>query len=404
MDNIVDQFFNFLEQVILPNWPDLIALLPWVLIVVIFFGFVYLAWQWRRAGARNRSRVPRPVSGRVPAGVHMPGPSKWPFLAPIGGVMILFAIVLPDNDPFNFWLFVVGLIWTIVTMVGWMREATREWRAAAAQELAAEQAALGPGAGVNASVAVVPAHAGALQQTGQAEPAEPREPPPGIHMPGPSPWPFFAPISMAIMLYGLIFSSVLIVGGLILAIISMAGWYLEAGREWRTTDEFGHAIPETRDPVRAWPRRLVPVYLGTIVICFGVALAPLFLGWLNSMTPAAATPTPINVPAVPKISAQNIAFDTRTLIVPANRDFDLVFDNNDAGVPHNVQIDSSPARETTLFDGEVVDGIVSITYHVPALAPGEYYFLCKIHPNMNGVVEAIQEPGGPGGAPQPSAP
>ena len=43
------------------------------------------------------------------------------------------------------------------------------------------------------------------------------EPPPGVHMPGPSPWPFFAPIAMAVMLFGVIFSSVLILGGLILA-------------------------------------------------------------------------------------------------------------------------------------------------------------------------------------------
>jgi len=404
MDNIVDQFFNFLEQVILPNWSDLFGLLPWVLIAIVIVAFVYLVWMWRRAGTRNRSRVPRPVSGSAPADVHLPGPSRWPFLVPIGAAMLLFAIVLPDSDPFNFWLFVVGLIWTIIALLGWLIEASREWRATAAQELAAEHAALGPGAGMNAAVAVMPAHGGAVQPAAQAEPAAPVEPPEGVHLPGPSPWPFFAPISMAVVLYGVIFSSVLIVGGLILALISMVGWYLDAGHEWRTTDEFGHAIPETRDPVRVWPRRLVPVYFSVIVICFALALGPLFQNWLNSMTPAAATPTPVNVPAVPKISAQNIAFDTRTLIVPANRPFDLVFDNNDAGVPHNVQIDSSPAREQTLFDGEVVDGVISITYHVPELAPGEYYFLCKIHPNMNGLVEAIPEPGGPGSAPQPSAP
>ena len=55
-----------------------------------------------------------------------------------------------------------------------------------------------------------------------AEPAYP-EPPAGVHMPGPSPWPFFAPIALTVMLLGLIFSPVLLVGGLILGIIAQIG-------------------------------------------------------------------------------------------------------------------------------------------------------------------------------------
>ena len=122
-------------------------------------------------------------------------------------------------------------------------------------------------------------------------------------------------------------------------------------------------------------------------------LAPIGLSWLNSLTPPVATPAPVTVPQVPQIAAKGVAFDTKTLVVPAGRPFDLIFNNNDAGVPHNVQIDDSSARTTTLFDGDVVTGVTSVTYHVPALQPGSYYFLCKVHPSMNGTVNAVPESG-----------
>ena len=32
MGDLINQFFQLLQQVILPNWPDLILLLPWVLV------------------------------------------------------------------------------------------------------------------------------------------------------------------------------------------------------------------------------------------------------------------------------------------------------------------------------------------------------------------------------------
>ena len=105
------------------------------------------------------------------------------------------------------------------------------------------------------------------------------------------------------------------------------------------------------------------------------------------------------------IAAKGVAFDTKTLIVPAGRPFQLMFNNNDAGVPHNVQIDDSSAKTTILFDGNVITGVSSAIYSVPALAPGTYYFECKVHPNMNGTVSALPETGGPapasGGPPAP---
>ena len=408
---IIDMLFDLLEQLVLPNWNDLILLLPWTLVALVAVWLVLTAWQWRRAGARNRSRVPRRLAGAPPAGVHLPGPSRWPFVVPIGAVLLLFSLALPPRDatgattgPVNAWLFVIGLIVSLVGVAGWLLEAMREWRSTAAVEHGAALAVAAPApttALVPKTAALVPAGPSAVAPaTGY------REPPVGVHMPGPSPWPFFAPIALTVMLLGVIFSVVLLVGGLILGVIAALGWFLDAGREYFSTEAVGHAVPRTRDPYSVWPRRLVPLYGAVIVISFLITLAPVGIGWLNGLTPAAATPTPVSVPAVPQISASSaVSFDTATLIVPAGRPFDLVFNNNQAGVPHNVKITQDASQATVLFDGETITGVATVTYHVPALNEGDYYFLCKIHPNMNGTVKAMAESGAPQApAPGSSAP
>lgn len=56
-------------------------------------------------------------------------------------------------------------------------------------------------------------------------------------------------------------------------------------------------------------------------------------------------------------------------------------------MPHNVGIYDSPAKTKELFKGDPVTGVATATYNVPALAVGEYYFECDIHPNMHGVVD-----------------
>lgn len=347
--------------------------------------------------------------GSPPPGVHMPGPSRWPFVVPIGAALLLASLVLVPRDahnnptePVNALLFVIGLIVTLVAVAGWLLEAMREWRstAAGAHEPAlavalpaatsgmAPTTALGPTTALMPTTALVPIPAQAVVRY--------PDPPPGVHMPGPSPWPFFAPIALAVMLLGLLFSAVLLVGGLIMGVIAAAGWLIDAGQEYRSTEAVGHAVPRTRDPRAVWPGRLVPLYGAVIVIAVLGTLAPTGLAFLNSLTPPAASPTAVAVPAVPQISASSaVSFDTKVLIVPAGRPFDLVFSNNNAGVPHNVRIADSAAQTTIIFDGDVVTGPAQQTYHVPALQAGDYYFECKIHPNMNGTVKAIPESGPP---------
>jgi plastocyanin/uncharacterized membrane protein len=87
------------------------------------------------------------------------------------------------------------------------------------------------------------------------------------------------------------------------------------------------------------------------------------------------------------------AFDDQRFVpsavdAPAGEPFTLAFSNQDEGVPHNVAIYTDDSAERSLFVGDLVEGPTTVTYNVPALDPGEYYFRCDVHPQMNGTLEA----------------
>ena len=80
------------------------------------------------------------------------------------------------------------------------------------------------------------------------------------------------------------------------------------------------------------------------------------------------------------VSAKNLAFDAKCLAAPANKPFTISFDNKDSGVPHNVAIFTDSSASKALFTGSVVTGPKTVTYQVPALKAGTYYFRCDVHP------------------------
>jgi plastocyanin len=60
------------------------------------------------------------------------------------------------------------------------------------------------------------------------------------------------------------------------------------------------------------------------------------------------------------------------------------FSNADAAIPHNVTI--STAGGATRFSGQIVSGVASVTYAVPALPAGDYRLSCIVHPAMSGTL------------------
>ena len=99
------------------------------------------------------------------------------------------------------------------------------------------------------------------------------------------------------------------------------------------------------------------------------------------------TPAPLRAAGsvTVEIAAENMAFDTSTITVPAGAEVTMNFDNRDDGIPHNVAVytDSSAAKE--IFVGDIITGPERATYTFTAPeTPGTYFFRCDVHPSMNG--------------------
>jgi plastocyanin len=96
-----------------------------------------------------------------------------------------------------------------------------------------------------------------------------------------------------------------------------------------------------------------------------------------------------NVNVTSQVTASGLAFDTNEIDLAAGEPTSLTFDNEDAGVQHNIAIypsESDITADSALFQGELVTGPETATYDIPALDAGTYYFHCDVHPTMNGDV------------------
>jgi plastocyanin len=113
----------------------------------------------------------------------------------------------------------------------------------------------------------------------------------------------------------------------------------------------------------------------------GLALVGLLAACASSPeSPSTVDPADADV----TITSVDVAFDQTTLTVAAGEPFTLALINEDA-MPHNVAIYTDSSASEDLFVGEVITED-TIVYDVPALEPGEYYFRCDVHPDMNGTL------------------
>ena len=123
-------------------------------------------------------------------------------------------------------------------------------------------------------------------------------------------------------------------------------------------------------------RRLSSALLGVAI----VVVAACSGGSTGSSDPAVG---PSIDPDALTIAADDLAFSTRTLLAPADEPFQIAFDNQE-GAPHNVAIYRDNSATDEVFGSDPFSGPAVVTYDVPALASGTYFFRCDVHPDMFG--------------------
>jgi plastocyanin len=344
LEQIWGAILKFTSQLVIPDWPSLIVLLPVFMgfIAVFFFGRV--VWAYTTAGPRRRGggRV-KPVT---PPGVHMPGPTYAPFFGAIGTFCLFLGLVF--GGP----LIVIGPIVLVLGLLYWGREGLADY-----DHVAGEHP--------------------------QPVPVVHGAPPAGVHIPGPSFRPILAALGLAILFAGLVFGGWLLAVGVLFMIVALLGWLNDARKEYRQVvmaDVTGHLQNE---PAPDWPRRLFVLMAVFIVAAVALNLG-LFPPRSVSGGGAGASPGPSAAPSGPPggiaITAQNVKFSVDKLSAPADKPFQVAFDNKDAGVSHDFDILDASGKK--VFDGKDFPGPAQKTYDVPALPAGTYKFECSIHPAL----------------------
>lgn len=111
-------------------------------------------------------------------------------------------------------------------------------------------------------------------------------------------------------------------------------------------------------------------------------------------------------PAAISLVAKGTAFDKTELSFPAGSKVTIEFDNQDAGVQHNVAIFPEDDPAAAVFRGQLVTGPATAKYTFTAPGqPGTFAFHCDVHPTqMKGSVTVTAAGGGGEGGGGPSGP
>ncbi len=357
-----------LSKVVIPDWGSLIALLPVFILIGILLWLLMTVRAYAVLGPRERGRRYIAVP---PAGLHAPGPSYAPVLGALGAGLFVAGLVVGGA------FFVVAMGILIVSLLYWLREFMHEY-----DHLA------GP-----TTLPVPMDHGG---------------PPAGVHMPGPSFLPFASAVGAALLFVGVVVGGWVLIGGLVCVVVGLSGWMHAALAEWRHTEEADITGHLRNEPAPAFPLRLFVFF--TIVMVAAFSIEGGFIPPRGSTpsagspgaspgAPASTAPGASGVPgaspsAIPPgsaapaadvtLTASGTAFVTPDISGPAGKPFTLAFDNEDSGIPHNVNIKKPDGSDA--FKGEIFPGVATKVYQVPALPAGSYPFVCDVHPTMTGTL------------------
>jgi plastocyanin len=405
MTDIWDTLVNqYLGRLVSPDWGTLVLLIPVGLLFVVVGYLLWIARRFATAGPRTRGG---PVVAIAPPGVHMPGPSLSPLYLAGAATVLFLGLAAMNADPtvliagsvplrdIGPALFALGALLTIGAGIHWLREVMQE-------------SARPAGRGV--------VYAG----------EDDRRPPAGVHMPGPSFRPLLLAIAAAVLILGQGLATnaklvkdlgdvgtPILVAGVVMFVIVALQWLRDALIEYRLTvkaDRTGHL---ENPPAPHFPWATLTVFAALLIVAVVVgtgtfppqsaggtpaaSAAPGGGGVAPSAAPGGAASTAPGGGAasagpgggsgpVIALVAQGIAFDQSEITAPADTPFTIAFDNQDAGIPHNVAIHEGSATGPAVFTGDIITGIAQKTNDVPALKAGTYAFVCSVHPNMVGTL------------------
>jgi plastocyanin len=363
LERLWTSILELTAQFVTPDWGKLIAVIPVIVAIIVLIILILVIRRLRKAPPARRGK--QPVPPKQPAGIHMPGPSFSPAFAAMGTFLTLLGLV------FGGLVLVLGIVALVLTLLYWLAEGIRVY-----------DKDIGP------TTETLPAviHDG---------------PPPGVHMPGPSWQPVLGAFGVFLLFLGLVFGDWLLAVGVIALISTLVGWLTAAVQEYRLTvqaDTTGHLA---NPPAPRVPTRLLTVLfaltLGAVVLqtsvfgnnvanggTAGASGAPPASGAPagSGGPPASGAPAPGGPAADVTIEAQGIKFLQASVTAPAAKPFTIAFHNEDAGTPHNVELQDGSGK--VVFRGEVFNGVETRVYDVPAQPAGEYKFSCTVHPSMTG--------------------
>ncbi|HEY4228052.1 MAG TPA: cupredoxin domain-containing protein [Candidatus Limnocylindrales bacterium] len=341
---------------ITPDWSKLLALFPILLALIFAVWFLAAARGFATLGPRRRA--PARVQPVTPAGVHMPGGSPAPILVAFGAGSLFLGLVIGGIG------LLFGVFLLVATLLIWFREAIRDYdHIAGSQNL---PAVVHPG------------------------------PPPGVHMPGPSIRPLMGALGSAALLGGLVVGGWVLVLAVVFLVYTLIGWLTDFTAEYRKVEEADHTGHLENIPTRRLPARTLQVFAVLFALVAlnqagilpptspataggpGASGAPTASGAAPGSS-GAALGAPAGPPGSLPLVAKGFAYETQTLEVSAGKPFTIFFTNQDpAGTPHDVELRNK--------DGSVIksqaptNGGTSTAYQYDALQPGDYVYICSIHP------------------------
>jgi plastocyanin len=133
---------------------------------------------------------------------------------------------------------------------------------------------------------------------------------------------------------------------------------------------------------------LLGVFMGATFALYGGATLVQSGDESNStLVDTVATPGSPPIPGAPEpqtridLTARNLAFDKRSITVPAGQQITVALKNEDGGVLHNFSLYTDRSAREKIFVGELIAGPATKEYVFTApTKAGTYYFRCDAHP------------------------